>query len=398
MPSSLGIRTTAAELEVGKTTLRTLQIGDDWPEDRAGGLSRYYCELLRHLPATGTACHGMVVGSPSITETTRGQVVGFAAPNAPMLHRLRSARRVALDRLNHDQIDLVATHFALYALPIADRLRAIPTVVHFHGPWAGESGVEGSASINARCKKAIENAVYSRAKRILVLSRSFQQELVCGYGIAEEIIRVIPGGIDLERFNTRLSRAHARRHLGWPTERPVLLAVRRLVRRTGLENLIDAVMLLVTRHPDVLVLIGGTGPMAGDLQRRITDYRLDANVRMLGRIHDDDLPLAYRAANMTVVPSQSLEGFGLITLESLAAGTPVFVTPIGGLPETVMPFAPECVFPGPSSTEMAQVLDEALRGERLVPTQEACRNYAASRFSWTRIAEQVRAVYEEAIA
>jgi glycosyltransferase involved in cell wall biosynthesis len=314
-----------------------------------------------------------------------------------MQQRLRGARRAALDQIGNGQVDLIAAHFALYALPIADRLRGIPTVVHFHGPWAGESGVEGSAGINSRFKQAIERLIYSRAKRMVVLSRAFQQELVRRYGIAEELIRVVPGGTDLERFNTTLSRTEARRLLGWPAERPVLLAVRRLVRRTGLENLIDAAKLLVTRQPDVLVLIGGTGPLANELQRRITGHGLQNNVRMLGRIDDVDLPTAYRAANMTVVPSQSLEGFGLITLESLASGTPVFVTPIGGLPEIVMPFAPECVFEGTSSTEMAAALGEALRGDRLVPTQEVCRNYAASRFSWTRIAERVRDVYEEAM-
>jgi glycogen synthase len=383
---------------LSNSTLRTLQIGDDWPDERAGGLGRYYCELLRHLPATATVSQGMVVGSPSITHKTGGKVVAFATSDAPMQHRLRGARRAALDQIEHGRIDLIASHFALYALPIADRLQAIPTVVHFHGPWAGESGVEGSAGINARFKKVIERLVYSRAKRIVVLSRAFQQELLRRYGIPEELIRVVPGGTDLERFNTTLTRIEARRLLGWPAERPLLLAVRRLVRRTGLENLIDAAKLLVTRQPDLLVLIGGSGPLAGELQQRIAEHGLENNVRMLGRIEDVDLPTAYRAANMTVVPSQSLEGFGLITLESLASGTPVFVTPVGGLPEIVVPLAPECVFDGTSSKEIASVLGEALRGDRFVPTQEACRNYAVSRFSWTRIAEMVRGVYEEALA
>ncbi len=382
---------------MNNSTLRTLQIGDNWPDERAGGLGRYYCDLLRHLPATATVSQGMVVGSPSIALKTGGQVVAFAASDTPMQQRLRGARRAALNHIDHGQVDLIASHFALYALPIADFLRAIPTVVHFHGPWAGESDVEGSAGLNARFKKAIERLVYSRAKRIVVLSRAFQQELVRRYGIAEELIRVVPGGIDLERFNTTLSRAEARRLLGWPTDRPVLLAVRRLVHRMGLENLIDAAKLLVARQPDLLVLIGGSGPLAGELQRRITEHGLENNVCMLGRVDEADLPAAYRAANMTVVPSQSLEGFGLITLESLAAGTPVFVTPIGGLPETVMPFAPECVFEGLSPAEMAAALGEALRGDRPVPTQEACRDYAAGRFSWTRIAERVRGVYEEAM-
>ena len=65
---------------LNKTLLSTLQIGDDWPDERAGGLGRYYCELLRHLPATATLSHGLVVGSPSITQMNGGgQIVAFAA-------------------------------------------------------------------------------------------------------------------------------------------------------------------------------------------------------------------------------------------------------------------------------------------------------------------------------
>ena len=122
------------------------------------------------------------------------------------------------------------------------------------------------------------------------------------------------------------------------------------------------------------------------------------NVRRLGRISDVDLPLAYRAADVTVVPSQSLEGFGLITLESLASGTPVYVTPIGGLPEIVEPFAPQCIFANTSATEMAKVLIETLRGERPTPSDEACRAFSSQNFSWPHIVKRVRAVYDEALS
>lgn len=378
--------------------MRTLQIGDDWIGEREGGLGRYYFELLRQLPSTGTSTHGLVVGSPSVTEATRGKVVAFARPDDPMLKRFRSARRAALDRIDKGQIDLIASHFALYALPIADRLRAIPTVVHFHGPWSGESNAEGAASLNARFKNAVENIVYSRAKRLIVLSRSFQQELVRRYGVSEDRIRIVPGGIDIERFNTTLTRVDARQKLGWPQDRPILLAVRRQVRRMGLEDLIDAARLLVQQQPDLLLMLGGSGPIAKELQARIDSLQLGHHVRLLGRVDEADLPLAYRAADMSVVPSKSLEGFGLITLESLASGTPAYVTPVGGLPEIIEPFAPACVFPDTSAASMAAVLGEALRGERPVPTEEQCRDYAAGSFSWSRIAERVRVVYDEAIA
>ncbi|MCU1321240.1 MAG: glycosyl transferase group 1 [Acidobacteriaceae bacterium] len=378
-------------------TLRTLQIGDDWLEERDGGLGRYYFEMLRHLAATGTTTHGLVVGSPRVTASTNGKVVAFARSNDSMPKRLQAARRAALTQIDNGAIDLIASHFALYAVSIANRLRSTPTVVHFHGPWSGESGAEGAASLNARLKGAVEKIVYSRAKRFIVLSRSFQQELVRRYGVAEELIRIVPGGIDIERFNTTLSRMEARQRMGWPTDRPILLTVRRHVRRMGFEDLIDATRLLVQQQPDLLVLLGGSGPISGELKTRVAERGLEDNIRFLGRIDDADLPAAYRAADMSVVPSQSLEGFGLITLESLASGTPVYVTPVGGLPEIVQPFAPQCVFPGITAADIAAVLGEALRGSRPVPTEDACRAYAADSFSWTRIAERVRGVYDEAM-
>ncbi len=56
-------------------------------------------------------------------------------------------------------------------------------MVHFHGPWAAEAGVEGSSFISSRIQAAIERAVYSHANRVIVLSRAFQQELVRGYRV-----------------------------------------------------------------------------------------------------------------------------------------------------------------------------------------------------------------------
>ena len=102
----------------------------------------------------------------------------------------------------------------------------------------------------------------------------------------------------------------------------------------GLENLIDAMEQVKACCPDVLLLLGGTGSIANDLQSQIKERGLEQNVRRLGRVSEADLPLAYRAADddrAIAVPG----GFGLVTLESLASGTPALVTPIGGLPEVI---------------------------------------------------------------
>ena len=332
-----------------------------------------------------------------ILEQTNGVVTPFATSQDSLWKSLYKVRQVAQRLRNQTKPDLVASHFALYTAPLASENKKLPLVVHFHGPWAAESDVEGSTVRRSQLKFALERGVYRRARRLIALSQSFRGELVSRYGVDENLTRVVPGGIDIERFNVSITRSEARRRLGWPEDRPTLLTVRRQVRRMGLETLIDAMEQVKVCCPDVLLLLGGTGSIANDLQNRIKERGLERNVRRLGRVSEADLPLAYRAADMTIVPSQSLEGFGLITLESLASGTPALVTPVGGLPEVIQPLAPQCIFAEPGTSAMASLLREILLGSVQLPSEGDCRRYASENFAWPRIAEKVRAIYDEAV-
>lgn len=377
--------------------MRTLQIGDLWLHESQGGLSRYYYELLRHLPASGVESRGLLLGSSKIAAETQGVLQAFAQTTDSLPKRLLAMRRMGNATIKAYQPDLVVSHFAIYALPLMRNFKHIPHVVHFHGPWSGESGAEGSLGISARSKGWVERTVYCSGKRLIVLSKAFQRELIEGYGVEERRVRVVPGGVDTNRFHDRLTRAQARGLLGWPQDRPIILTVRRQVRRMGLENLIEATVDLVRKVPDVLVILGGTGPLADDLRLLVQERGLEQNVRLEGRIPDEILPAAYRAADLTVVPTVALEGFGLITLESLASGTPVYVTPVGGLAEVVQPFDPSCVFASVAPAQIAATLADSLTGKQPIPDAHTCREYALDNFSWPRIAGKVRAVYEEAL-
>src|SRR5690606_12522747 len=116
---------------------------------------------------------------------------------------------------------------------------------------------------------------------------AFADVLAAQYGISPDRIRVIGGGVDTGAFAPTSSRRDARNRLRWPTDRPVALVVRRLVHRMGLENLIDAVTLVRREVPDVLVMIAGSGPLAGELAHRIVDQDLHENVRLLRFVPDD---------------------------------------------------------------------------------------------------------------
>lgn len=378
-------------------SIQSLQIGMHWFPERAGGLDRMYYSLVGALPGAGVAVRGVVAGSPKVAEDSGGAIQGFGSAARALPLRLMDARRALRREIRQRRPDVISSHFALYTFPGLDVTRGIPQVSHFQGPWADESLVEGAASLAQRVKHSLEQSVYERSSRLIVLSNAFGEILTRRYGISPDRVRVVPGCVDTAQFDPPCNQAEARMKLQLPQNRPIILAVRRLVRRMGLEDLIDAVKQVKPRHPDVLLLIAGRGRLAEELQRRIDDAGLADNVKLLGFVPDAHLPSLYRAANLSVVPTVALEGFGLITVESLAAGTPVLVTPVGGLPEAVAGLSPDLVLPSTGADAIADGIGAALAGRLKLPSADACRDYARSHFDNAVVAKRVAAVYAEAI-
>ena len=378
------------------TNLQVLQIGMEWfTPNLPGGLARYYTDLFKSLPGMAIDPVGLVCSPDNVAEFTGGRVQSFAPEGASTFDRLRGARRAVGRVLRERPVDVVACHFALYGLPVLDRIRRLPLVYHFHGPWAEESGREGERSASVLAKRALERLVYRRAERVITLSQAFADLAERQYGVRRDRLRVIPGSVDVARFAIAHSRAEARAALGWPADRPILLTVRRLMARMGLDRLVAAMASVVRTQPDVLLCIAGKGPQAAALQAQAESLGLERNVRLLGFVPDADLPLAYRAADINLLPSDVLEGFGLSAAEALAAGTPTMVTPVGGLPDVVRELSPGLIFQSGRSEHLAEGLTAALSGSLRLPDSDACRAYAASQFSLSLCGRRVADVYRE---
>ena len=353
--------------EVTGRRLRVLQLGMGWFPDQTGGLNRYFRGLLTALGDT----RGVVVGDASDAPPS---VVGLSARDAALLRRLRAVRR-ALKRIDADVID---AHFALYAFAARTlrRVRRIPLVVHFHGPWADEGAVEGANRIVVAAKRAIERSVYRRARVVVTMSSAFKELVVADYGVEPSRVRVVPAAVELDVF-TPGDRAAARARFGLGDEL-VVACVRRLVPRMGLDVLLDA----LPEHATLLV--AGEGPLRAKLERLA-----QANVRFLGRLSDEALVDLYRAADVSVVPSLALEGFGLSAAESLACGTPVVVSDAGGLPEVVAGLDETLVVPAGDAAALRARLAAPL------PPRGACRVHA-ERFAWETVAARHRELYAAA--
>jgi glycosyltransferase involved in cell wall biosynthesis len=374
--------------------VKVLVVGLATFSEMAGGSARYLSGMVGALRADGHDVR--VVTSASSIDASRYVVPGILGQAGRTMRRLFLFHPRAAAAVVRERPDIVNVHFAFDGLGAVFAARAlrIPIVVMFQGPWAREAEatmLRGRWPLSTRIRRLIERRVYRSAARCLVLSTAYRDLLVEDYGVASSRIRVIPAGLDIAPYRPLMDRSVARHRLGLAADGPLIVTVRRLVRRMGLDLLLSAIASLpVERRP--LVAIAGTGPESAVLQAQVSTLGLDAWVRFLGHVPDDDLPAFYAAGDLCVVPTRELEGFGFVALESYAAGTPVIATAVGGLIDLVGAFD-EGSLVDPAADAIRDGIAAYLAGPPA--DREACRRYADG-FAWAVIAPRVTAVFHEA--
>ena len=377
----------------GTASASILCVGLGWFPKTPGGLDRYVYELTHQLAASGDRVELCGVGLPEETQNYPIKLTNLAEPNHRLWQRLWLMRRNFLRRQNTEKPDAINLNFALYSLPLMQVLpKGVPITFSFHGPWALECQQEGVGKVGIFFRDKVERQVYPYCDRFIVLSKAFGQILHQEYHVPWSKIHVIPGGVDLTRFQCNLSRQQARTQLNWPQDRRILFTPRRLVHRVGLDKLLTAISLVKPQVPDIWLAIAGKGLIKTLLEQQCQELGLEEQVKFLGFLPDEQLPIAYQAADLCVMPSQSLEGFGLAIGESLASGTPALCTPVGGMPEVLTPFSPELITASVEPIAIAQTLEQVLLEKIPLPDRVACREYAATHFDWQNIAQQVRNV------
>nr|WP_199332142.1 glycosyltransferase family 4 protein [Anabaena lutea] len=369
-------------------------MGTGWFPKTPGGLERYIYELTHKLAAHQDQVELCGVGLPAGEKDTPIKLTNLASPDSPISQRFWSIRH-QFKKTRLSKPDAINLHFALYSFPILDILpKGVPITFNFHGPWASESQeevVNKKLSIWLK-QQLIEKNTYNRCDRFIVLSKAFGHILHQKYQIPWNKIHIIPGGVDINHFQTNLSRQDARKQLGWPSSRQILFTSRRLVHRMGIDKLLQAIAIIKPHIPDIWLAIAGRGHIQDLLQQQAIELGLENNVKFLGFLPEEELPIAYQAADLTIMPSQSFEGFGLAILESLACGTPVVCTPVGGMPEILQGFSPDLITNSTTVESIAEKLEQALLGKIYLPSREECRDYTIINYDWTNIAQKVRQV------
>ncbi len=205
-------------------------------------------------------------------------------------------------------------------------------------------------------------------------------------------------GADVERFSPvdRAAKDAIRRRLGLPERAFVVLTVRRLFYRNGLDTLLEAAVRLRDRG-QVHIVIGGSGPERGEIEAGIRRDRLD-NVHVVGFIPDADLPDYYRAADVFVLPTRTAEGFGLVLMEAAASGVASIATNSGAPREIIDDGVTGVLVPPDAPADLAAAIRQLCESPELLATMSRAALGKSAGFTWDRSIDTLEQILGEAVA
>jgi glycosyltransferase involved in cell wall biosynthesis len=233
------------------------------------------------------------------------------------------------------------------------------------------------------------------ADRIIAVSGA-TKDYVLSLGAKPKKVKVLHNGVDLDKFRPRAKkREEMRRKLGIPQNAIVVLTVRRLVYKNGVDTLIEGANIAIKKNSHIVFLAVGKGPDSDSVKLRIAQLGIEDNFKLAGFVSDADLPSYYNAADLFVLPSKSGEGLPLVALEAMACALPVIATDVGGIREVLKEDYGKLVPPNQPELLAEAVLDFA--AQDFSQRKLELRAMVEEKFSWDTNVERLIEIYEELI-
>lgn len=293
--------------------------------------------------------------------------------------------------------DVVHAHFWMSGLAAltATARRRVPVVQTYHALGTVKRRYQGGADTSPRRRVAFERLLGLRTDRVVAQCTDEVEELVA-MGVPRSRISVIPSGVDSDLFTPDGPAAPE------TPGRCRILSAGRLVERKGHADLIDALPavpgaeVVIAGGPDAGLL--DTDPLARDLVRRARRLGVADRVLLTGGLPADRMPEWYRSADVVACPAW-YEPFGLTPLEAMACGIPVVAYAVGGFTDTVVDGITGDLVRPRDVPELAAALRRLLNDPvRRLAYGTAGLGRARDRYSWSRTAAQLEALYLDLIS
>jgi phosphatidyl-myo-inositol dimannoside synthase len=252
-----------------------------------------------------------------------------------------------------------------------------------HGHEAAWSQLPVASSLLRRIGEGVDVLTYLGEYTRSRMARVLTSEA------AARMVRLAPG-VDETLFHPGAGGSEVRERYGL-MGRPVVVCVSRLVPRKGQDTLIRSWPAVVAGVPDAVLLLVGSGPYRGDLERLTASCGVAGSVRFTGSVPWPELPAHYAAGDVFAMPCRTrrrgldVEGLGIVYLEASATGLPVIAGDSGGAPDAVLEGETGLVVPGDSIEATAAAVIELLQDpERAVKMGEQGRSWVEREWTWTR--------------
>ncbi len=363
------------------------------PELGPGGAEQGCIDIAAELIAGGAQAIVVSNGGSRVRELAR---IGAVHINLPvhsknpitMWKNIRALKKI-IERYNVNIVHARSRAPAWSAFYACKKTRA-HFVTTCHAPY----NISGDA-------KKFYNSSIAQGERVIAISYYVADYLRKNYKLTDNVIRVIPRGIPMERFHP--TAVTPQRLIGlakdWriPDGANIIMLPGRLTRWKGHQVLIEA-MERIKRKDLFCVIIGsdqGRKEYRKELEDMIAAKGMGGHVRMVD--HCNDMPAAYMLATVVVCPSTDPEGFGRVPVEAQAMGRPIVAADHGGAQETILRGQTGWLVTPGDSAELASAIEEALS---LNPTQRAmlatrAMGHVAEHFTKTQMADKTLDVYAE---
>ncbi len=360
-----------------------------------GGAERGTVDIAAAIQSAGGIAIVASEGGPMVHELERARARHIKLPLAPKnpFTIWRNAARLArVIRQNKVDIIHVRSRAPGWSAMWAAKRTGIPFVTTYHDTYSAKS-----------TWKKRYNAVMAKGDRVIAISEFVAHHLRVLYGLGGGVLRVIPRGIDLARFDPARVPAERKVKLthDWnlPDDKPIILMPARLSRKKGHAVLIEALAKLGRK--DVCCLMVGDDGRQTAYRRELLDLihlrGLDEVVRLVPQAAD--ISAAYSIAAVVVAPSIKPEGFGRVPVEAQAMGCPVVASDIGGFRETIIDGVTGLLVPVGDADRLAAAIASALaltQNERADLASAAAANIRAT-FTRQRMCVSTLAVYRELV-
>lgn len=303
-----------------------------------------------------------------------------ATSKAKLFHILWNNKFAALDR----------TVLMLYYKALGKRI-----VLTVHNVNAGLR--DGNDSAINRLTLRMQ---YRLSDHFFVHTEQMKRELCSSFEVPTDKVSVIPFGINSTVPNTRLEPEKAKARIGLSSSDKAILFFGNIAPYKGLKHLVHALALLVAKDPDYKLVIAGRpkncAPYWEEIQRQINLLRLRQYIiEKIEYIPDEETEIYFKAADLLVLPYLHIFQSGVLFL-GYNFGLPVVATDVGSLREEILEGQTGFVCrPGspPALAEKIEAYFSSNLFRQLPSARTDISEFAAEKYSWTKVGEMTRAVY-----